>query len=242
MQTLEKKHTPFFYKVLFFIGISFAILSLGFIGMIGYYTYQINFGDRDTTDKLNTSFSTITSRSTYTAQYIPTWKEIIHDHNPTIGSSSAPITIITFIDFECPFCKATHQTIEEIKERYAPVIRVVFKHFPIEQLHPNARRTALAATCAQASDIFWPYYNKLFTTTNFQDESLISIATELGIDSYTFTSCLESGFLQSDITTDLTDGATIGVQGTPTYIVNGYLYEGSLTPEQWDSILLPLLQ
>lgn len=150
----------------------------------------------------------------------PTW-EIDVTGRPTIGAASAAVTIVIFSDFECAKCAATHQVLEEVAKSYGPKVRYVARHFPLEQ-HVNAYRAAQAAEAAFEQGKYWEYSKLLFENQkNLADERLRELATQAGLDRQKFDAALASGKLASSVDRDLTDGARIGVTGTPSVYVNG---------------------
>jgi protein-disulfide isomerase len=169
-------------------------------------------------------------------------EQYIHAANPTTGGENAPVQIIMFIDFECPYCQRSYPIVKELTQRYGDVIELIFKHFPLESIHPDALPAARGASCADDQGAFWPYYDVLFTSRQLDEASLLSHADTLGLDIQTFSTCLNSQKHEQEIEQDLLDGIDIGVRGTPTYVVNGIKIEGVLSKEIWDAVILEQLQ
>jgi protein-disulfide isomerase len=118
------------------------------------------------------------------------------------------------------------------------VAKIVFKHFPVESLHPNAVAAATAATCAADQKKFWEYHNLLFTDKQLDQDSLLAEAQKLGLNLEKFQTCLTSQLHVKNIEQDLADGATLGVRGTPTYFVNTTKIEGSVDQSVWDQVVV----
>lgn len=226
----------------------FGVGLLIFIAFFGYYLWISKYGDLSTQTALQKEFrETFTVapelRSVRAADTIDIPIEsIIHEHNPRFGNPNATVTIVAFIDFECPYCRQSYPTFQHIMEKYAPAVQVIFKHFPLESIHPHARQASLAATCAQEQNAFWEYHDTLFTAQNLSETALTGYAQTLGLNMSQFSSCLASRTHASAIDTDFQDGLTVGIRGTPSYIVNQTKVEGSIPKEAWDSLIVDLLQ
>jgi protein-disulfide isomerase len=225
-----------------------GILVIGFLALVGYYMWQLSFGSESQQVALQQSFGTNFSLDTNQNSHIGSLTHVdnpasrIHSHNPTFGAVDAPITIIAFIDFECPYCRRAYRDFEYIRNKYEPVVRVVFKHYPLESIHPQSKAAALAAQCAAAQDMFWQYYQAVFEGITLTDERLRTYASRVGVDMDQFDICLNDRNTERLVIADMSDGVEIGVRGTPTYIVNGIKYEGVIERETWDHIMFEQLQ
>lgn len=220
-----------------------GILILAFMGMVGYYMWQIKYGDF-------TALRQTVTRGEFTnagtgSQARPTIEEdiatFIRPHNPTLGAETAPVTIVAFIDFECPFCQRAYPTFEQVIEEFGPAVRVVFKHFPIQQIHPRSNQAALAAACAQEQGKFWPYYQKLFEGKRLDNASLEQYARDAGLRASTFSRCVSSEKYQKNIDQDIQDVIALGVRGTPTYFVNQTKVEGVVNFSSWRQVIVDAL-
>jgi len=152
------------------------------------------------------------------------------DDDPIIGDPDAPITIVEFSDFQCPFCARFHiQTLPSILEEYIETgkVKLVFRDFPIQSIHPNALPASVASECANEQGKFKEMHDKLFDNQNEWNKqetvdalSLFSqYATEIQLDQETFDSCLTNGSYIEEIRNDLDDGRDYGVSGTPGFFV-----------------------
>ncbi len=228
-----------------FLSLAGIVLAgvIAFLSLFGYYWWQISRGHGiDIAREFRTKNFTSAGRDLKPAGQIKSLKPYIHPFNPTRGPANAPITIVAFIDFECPFSQQGYPLFERVVDKYAPVARVIFKQFPIASLHPNSLNAATASACAHDQKKFWPYYDRLFQTKTLDRETLISQAQALGLDKKLFITCLDSSRHQSDIDEDLADGIALGVRGTPTYFVNTSRLEGVVDEATWDKIILTFLQ
>lgn len=140
------------------------------------------------------------------------------------GNPNAPILIVEYSDYDCPFCKSFHETMNRIVEEYGATGKVawVYRQFPIPQLHPNAPRISEAALCVgdiAGNDAFWTFTDLVFGERDINEPTNITklqdYALTAGVDNATFTSCLESGRMKEVVTEDFNGGAAAGIQGTP---------------------------
>lgn len=152
------------------------------------------------------------------------------DDDPVRGNPDAPITILEFSDFQCPFCARFYgQTLPSIKEEYIDTGKVnfVYRDFPIQSIHPNALPAAVASECANEQGKYWEYHDILFEKQNswakLDSSTLISTfsqyANDLGLQGEQFDSCLETGKYLEEIQNDLNDGRSYDVTGTPGFFI-----------------------
>ena len=145
------------------------------------------------------------------------------------GQKDAPVAIVEFSDYQCPFCKAVRGTVNEIVARYDGKVRWIFRDFPSQRLHPTASKAHEAARCAGDQGKFWEYHDVLFERSpQHSPEELKQYAQDLGLSSSAFSDCLASSKYQADVAGDLQEGARMGVSGTPTFFINGRLAEGAM--------------
>ena len=150
------------------------------------------------------------------------------DGAPSRGPANAKITLIEFSDFHCPFCRRVQPTLTELLKRYPDQIKLVFKDMPLDELHPQARRAAEAARCANDQGQFWPYRARLFERgPDASDAALTAIATEIKIDVPAFEKCLASGVHKAGVQQDLAEAQALGLTGTPAFFLNGRLIPGA---------------
>jgi protein-disulfide isomerase len=139
----------------------------------------------------------------------------------SLGPREAPVTIVEFSDFQCPFCRSVVATLKQLTARYPGRVRLVFRDFPIASLHPDAPLAHEAARCAGEQGQFWPYHDLLFERTNVTAQALKQYAADLKLDAAKFDACLDSGRYRAAINADLEEGVRLGVTGTPTFFING---------------------
>lgn len=222
-----------------------SIVVLIFVSMFSYYLWIEKYGDETTKIKISERFSekfTLAPGAASTATTVEQdIQSIIRTHNPQFGNADAPVTIVAFIDFECPFSQDAYADFERVRDRFGPAVHIVFKQFPVEQLHPQSVQAARAAQCAYKQQNFWPYYQQLFEYKILSDDGLFSHAARLGLDTNELATCISTSEIQQQINTDLEDGLSVGVRGTPTYIVNQQKIEGVISLQEWESIILQSL-
>jgi len=162
---------------------------------------------------------------------------------PSRGPETAPVTLVAFSDYQCPYCSRFEPTLRQLERKYGNRLRVVHRDFPLSQIHPNAVKAAEAAECARDQGKFWEMHDRLFA--NQQALSLPDLkkaASELTLDSAKFGECLDSGAKAAEWQKDLRDGEQYGVSGTPTVFVNGRLIRGASTVESISAIVDEELQ
>jgi protein-disulfide isomerase len=148
-------------------------------------------------------------------------------NSPAKGPAGAPVEIIEFADFQCPFCLAAAPTVKKVLETYGDRIRFVYRNFPL-QSHPNARPAAEAAQCANEQGQFWAYHDRLFADPGkLADAELKKTAADLGLDAARFNKCVDDHKYQSVVDADAQAGSEAGVSGTPAFFVNGRLLSGA---------------
>ena len=146
---------------------------------------------------------------------------------PSTGARDAPVTIVEFSDFQCPFCRRAQSTLKQILQKYGNKVRLVFKHLPLD-IHAEAFVSAQAAFCAAEQGFFWQYHEALFASNGLAPELLKRTASRLGLDMPKFTSCLVSEASRAAVLKDVREARQFGINATPTFIVNGKLVRGAI--------------
>lgn len=141
--------------------------------------------------------------------------------SPYLGNPSAPVTIVLFSDFQCPFCAKVGAVVEQVLEAYPQDVKVVFKHFPLAS-HRFASLAALASVAAQNQGKFWQFHDALFAAQQeLSQQKILGLAGELGLDIKKFTADVGGQEAKDRLTKDVNDGKAAGLKGTPTLFVNG---------------------
>jgi protein-disulfide isomerase len=146
---------------------------------------------------------------------------------PVKGPPNAPVTIVEYSDFQCPFCARARIVLQQVLDTYPDQVKLVFRHFPLER-HPEAKLAAEAGECAARQGRFWEYHDQLFAgSPELSLARLHSLAESLGLDRQAFSTCLEAGASRAKISEDLELGRRAGVTATPTFFVDGHMLEGA---------------
>ena len=150
--------------------------------------------------------------------------------DPALGEDNAPVVIVEFSDFQCPFCKRFRdQTFDQIKTKYIDTgkVKFVYRDYPLS-FHPQAKPSALAAECADDQGKFWEYHDKIFENqASLSDSNYKAWASELGLDTEKFNGCLDSAEHSAEVDEDFKEGSSYGVTGTPGFLVNGIPVKGA---------------
>jgi protein-disulfide isomerase len=164
------------------------------------------------------------------------------DDDPSVGPANAPVTIVEFSDFQCPYCKLSVPLIKEILAKYPGKVKVVYRDYPGPN-HPHAQQAAEAAQCAGDQGKFWEYHDSLFdrqapgTGWNFTE-----LAKESGLNQDAFATCLNTGRYREEVAKDLHDGFKLGVTSTPTFFINGRPLVGARPLAEFQAVIDRLLK
>lgn len=152
--------------------------------------------------------------------------EVVIGDAPVKGDSDAPITIVEFSDYQCPFCKRSQATLKQVQEKYPGKIRMVFKDFPLS-FHARAMPAAQASRCAGEQGKYWEFHDKMFSGSGLSDDDLKRYAEELSLDTSAFDTCFTSKKYASAVSADASQGRSLGVTGTPAFFINGRFLSGA---------------
>jgi protein-disulfide isomerase len=163
--------------------------------------------------------------------------EVASAGRPEKGGKQAPVTIIEFSDYQCPFCKRAEDVVDQVVKTYGDKVKVVFRDYPLP-MHPEARLAHEAANCANAQGKFWEYHRKLFANQQaLAEANLKTYAKDLGLDQAKFDDCLAKRPHKAAIDKDLEDGAKVGVSGTPAFFINGRMLSGAQPFEKFKEVI-----
>jgi protein-disulfide isomerase len=158
--------------------------------------------------------------------------------SPSIGSTSPTLTIVEFLDFECPYCEAAFQPVREGVLAHQDKVKLVVRNFPLEDIHPGATHAAYAGYCAQEQGKFWEYHDKLYLNqTTFTDNDLLNFAKQVGLDLPKFNACIGSDRAKNAVEHDQAVGLSAGVEGTPTFFFNGVKIQGAPSADAFDFLV-----
>ncbi len=152
------------------------------------------------------------------------------------GNFDAPVTIVEYSDYQCPFCQRYHETMKQVMSEYGDKVRWVFRHFPLDSIHPQARPSAIASECVaelKGNDAFWSFSDSLFSRQSELGQPLyLELAQELGISEKAFTDCQAGGEAENVVNAHYQEGLQYGVRGTPGNFINGQSLPGAVPFEQ----------
>jgi protein-disulfide isomerase len=143
------------------------------------------------------------------------------------GPADAPLELVMYGDFQCPFCTAAQPILRRVRDRLGPRLRFGFRHFPLSEIHPDAQRAAEASEAAAAQDRFWEMHDALYGNRGrLSLADVVALARGLGLDQARFRAELESGTHAERVARDVESGRATGVDGTPTFFVGGVRHVG----------------
>jgi protein-disulfide isomerase len=152
----------------------------------------------------------------------------VGEHDHVDGPASAPVTLVEYGDYECPYCGAAYPIVKEIQQRLGDRLRFVFRNFPITTAHPHAEHAAEAAEAAGAQGKFWEMHDYLYEHQRaLVDRKLEEYAAAVGLDVEQFDRDMESQAYRERVRADFMSGVRSGVNGTPSFFINGRRHNGS---------------
>ena len=165
--------------------------------------------------------------------------QVSADDDPSWGNADAPVTIIEFSDFQCPYCRVFYQTtLVTLLERYPKQVRFVYRDFPLASIHPQATLAAEASQCAHAQGRFWEFHNAVFANIDRLGPDLYqSLAISMDLDKERFAACVNSREFSAEVEKDFNDARALGVTGTPTFFINGIPLVGAQPLEVFVEII-----
>jgi protein-disulfide isomerase len=162
----------------------------------------------------------------------------IAENEPSAGPANAPVQIVMYSDFQCPFCARVGPTLNKVQQRYGDRVRVVFRDFPLNSIHPRATAAAVAARCAHEQGRFWAYHDRLFASANrLEDRDFTEYATDLGLDVPRFTACVQDNRPAATVTGSVKSGERLGVSATPAFFINGRFLPGAQPFEAFQRVI-----
>jgi protein-disulfide isomerase len=172
------------------------------------------------------------------AMDVPRTTVTVAADDPSQGKADAPVTVIEYSDFQCPFCQRVMPTLKQLRAKYGDKMRLVWKDFPLTMIHPQAFVAAQAGNCAREQGKFWEYHDKLFANQSaLQPEFLKKYAADAGLDTAKFNQCLDTSKYESRVQEALGAGGRLGVTSTPTLFVNGRMISGAQPIEVFETAI-----
>ena len=169
---------------------------------------------------------------------VPRATVAVTSDDPSQGSATAPVTVVEYSDFQCPFCQRVMPTLKELRAKYGDKMRLVWKDFPLTMIHPQAFVAAQAGNCAREQGKFWEYHDRLFANQQaLQPEFLKKYAAEVGMDAAKFNACLDSSKYEARVQESLGAGTRLGITSTPTVYVNGRMVNGAQPIDVFQTVI-----
>ena len=155
---------------------------------------------------------------------------------PTRGPLNAPVTLLEYADYECPYCQQIQPVLQKLAVEYKAKLALAHKDFPLP-MHPNAQKAAEASRCAELQGKYWEYHDLLVTTKQLEIAALKSHARTLKLDPNTFDKCLDTGETAESVKRHASEAQALSVQGTPAFFVNGRSVSGTATYERLRAVI-----
>ncbi len=193
----------------------------------------------DTTVQLGKLIETLRANSDVKMLLEPPRFDVASNGHPALGPENAPVTIVEFGDFQCPYCKGAESTLKSVRQKYGDQVRLVFMDYPLS-FHAHAQDAANAALCAGDQDKFWQYHDALFADqSKLSSDGLMATAKKLGLNMDKFDACFKDNKYKAVIAQDIAEGNRLNVRGTPTFFIDGRPlvgasmagFEGVIDPE-----------
>lgn len=164
--------------------------------------------------------------------------EVAFDRSQLRGDLNAPVTIVEFADYQCPYCKQAETTLEALLKKYPGQVNLAFRDFPLTSIHAYAEKASEASRCAGRQSRFWEFHDALFANqAKLDDAGLNSIAQSLALDENSFRSCLATGEYKTQISRDQVDGRKAGISSTPGFFVNGVFLSGAQPEAAFEKVI-----
>jgi protein-disulfide isomerase len=169
----------------------------------------------------------------------PTRYSVSTDDDPSLGPADAPITLIEFSDYNCPFCRRWYQeTLPLILDEFGDEVRFVYRDLPVVGGGEVGYLAAQAANCAGDQNAYWEYHDALFVAQyGLSRDAFLAYADDLGLDRQALEECLDSGYYEEEVRSDLSDAFALGVSSTPSFFINGIPVIGAQSSETFLAII-----
>lgn len=168
----------------------------------------------------------------------PPFRAGVQGEGPSRGSVDAPVTIVEFEDFQCPYCKKAQEILEQVRVRYKDKVRIVHRDFPLQPLHPASWKAHEGARCAEEQGKFWEYRDLLYKNSPAAGPEQLSLyASQVSMNLSEFKNCLDSGKFRAVVQKDEAEGDRLGVEGTPAFFINGRRLSGAQAETEFARII-----
>ena len=163
--------------------------------------------------------------------------QVGYDPNRLRGNPKAPVMIVEFSDYQCPYCRQVEPVLKELLAKYGDKVSLAYRDLPLRQIHPQAQIAAEASRCAEEQGKFWEYHDQLFASSKLDHDSLLDFARTLKLDDKQFDSCLTAEKYKTEIDQDLREGMQAGITGTPGFFINEVAFSGAQPQEAFAKII-----
>ena len=242
VETLSTNSQP--TKTAFALGLLAGLTAISLAGniILGYILFKPDTSATDIWVAAPSQATAPAPAAQVQAAAAPVQEFKITKNDHVRGDFAAPVTLVEYSDFECPFCGQAYPTFKKLLVDYSGKVRLVYKHFPLS-FHPNAQSAAEASECADEQGKFWEYHDKLFENQarGYSLDNFKQWAKDLGLNTGKFNDCLDTGKYAGKVKADEADGQKRGVQGTPATFVNGQLVSGAVPYESFKSVIDQIL-
>ena len=227
----------------FFGGLIFGFLAICTIGFLALATMTLSQEKTNSPKAANNNAANqVAQPSNNQAADLAKNLKPLTNQDHFRGDKTAPVKLVEFSDFQCPYCQRAHATLEQLVDDYQGEVAWVYKHFPLESLHPYAFQAAEASECAAEQGKFWEYADTLYANQSLiTPDYLKTAAGNIGLDQKDFNDCLTSGRYQGKVEDNFSEGEAAGITGTPGIYVNDILIKGALPIEQFKQAIDSLL-
>lgn len=222
--------------------ITLVILFLlgAFVWRVVYFTRVIRSGGMNLAD-LNYSQTLSTVTKIASQPISEDSVDVVLKNRPVLGSVTAPVTIVEFGDFGCPYSRASSFVLRSLAAKYPNQFSLIYRDFPLTEIHPFAQKASEAAACAAEQNKFWEYHDKLYLhQDNLDDASFEQFANQLNLDAGKFHNCYATHTYAKQIAEDYQAGLDAGVRGTPTFFINGNRIAGSIPQNILENVIMSL--
>ncbi len=214
------------------------ILVVVFFWRVFFYYRQITAGEVPDLPQFSSQFSSGGQSSGGEGKVA----DVATTDDPSQGHADAKLTVVEFLDYQCPFCGAVSGTVREMMGKYGSQVRFVLRDFPVTELHPQAVLAAEAAGCAEVQGKFWPMHDRLFAAAGvLLRADLDRMAVQSGLDESAFKVCMDTHQRLDEVEEDRLAGLAAGVEGTPTFFFNGNKVEGAIPADAFDALIRSFL-
>jgi len=163
--------------------------------------------------------------------------QVAFDADRLNGPTDAPIRIVEFSDFECPYCRSAEKTVQAVLAKYAGKVSLAYRDFPLSSIHPGAQGAAEASRCAADQGKYWAYHDRLLASPSLAVAKLKELANEVSLDRKKFDACVDAGSKRAAVDSDAQEGRLAGVSGTPAFFINGIPLVGAQPAAAFEKII-----